>query len=221
MVAREKKENKGIKMSYKSFKNISNVCEKFKLDYKELNFIKEKKITINNYCIDRLMEFYGKGSSFTSETATSERITFPILYEVARIYDLPVWSQQKFNVDKSLNLTGTPDFIIAPAQIAERDFKLPVVCLGEAKKNDFEKGWGQVGAEMVAAQIANNNREIPVFGLVTDGKNWEFGKLENYIFTMNKSKIVAPDNLKEVFNTLNWLFCEARKNADQLLMLND
>ncbi len=207
-------------MSYKKFKDISDVCIKFNLTFEGINFIKTKEIIINNYCIDRLLEFFSTGSSFTSEIATCERITFPMIYEVARVYKLPVWSQTPFNVDKKLDLVGTPDFIIAPAQPAARQFKLPVVCLGEAKKNDFEKGWGQVGAEMVAAQIANKNKEIPIFGLVTDGKSWEFGKLEENAFTINNDVFQSPRELQKVFDILNWMFCEARKNADQLLMLN-
>ncbi len=31
-------------MSYKSFKNISEVCEKFNIDYEGKNFIQEKKL---------------------------------------------------------------------------------------------------------------------------------------------------------------------------------
>ncbi len=216
-------------MAYKNFKNVSVVCEAFKLKYEEINFIKQKNIKIEKPYIDRLMEFFERGSSFSSEAAISERIIFPIIYEVARIYDFPVWSQQRFDVDKKLKLTGIPDFIIAPGLIAERDFKLPVLCLGEAKKNDFEQGWGQVSAEMYAAQLANSRKcidtekakNVVIYGLVTDGKDWEFGKLEKDKIVINKDSFKAPRELKEVFNSLNWIFCEARKNADTLLAISE
>ncbi len=207
-------------MSYKSFKNISYVCEKFNIDYESKNFIQEKKIILNQYFLEKLNELLNDEGSFSSEAAISERILFPMIYEVAREYNLPVWSQLQFNVDKKLGLTGNPDYIIAPALRGKKGFKLPVVCLGEAKKKDFDEGWGQVGAEMYAAQIANKNNEIPIYGLVSDGQDWEFGKLENNKFTINKSKIVAPDNLQKVFDTLNWLFGKANSNLKVLLKKN-
>ncbi len=226
-------------MSYnKDFKNIGQVCEQFDFDIQKSVFIKRKKVKIAKYCFERLNEFFNTNTSFSTETAICERLIFPVIYEIARLYELPVWSQATFNVDKKLKLVGTPDFIIAPAQKAAYDFKLPVVFLGEAKKNDFEKGWGQVGAEMLAAQIANiqkikeelnkkekviSNQEInkikniAIYGLVTDGKSWEFGKLEKKQFTIDKEPLKTPRELQKVFDTLNWMFCEARKNADKLL----
>ena len=229
------------KKSFKSFKDISDVCESFDLEYEKKDYINSKKITLNSYFIDKLNEFFEYEGSFSSEAAICERIIFPILYEIAREYNLPVWSQLQFTVDKSLGLTGVPDFIIAPALRGNQKYKLPIVCLGEAKKDDFTGGWGQVGAEMYAAQLANVNKiredkeknnqifnkkleskikNITIYGLVSNGTDWEFGKLENNNFIINKSKIIAPDNLQKVFDTLNWMFCEARKNADQLLMMN-
>ncbi len=244
--------------SFKSFKDISDVCVKLNLKYQKGNFIEEKIFKPNKYFLETLMEFYDTNASFSSETAICERIIFPIVYQLAKINNLPVWSQLQFTADKELGLTGVPDYILAPAVEGELRYKLPIVCLGEAKKNDFVQGWGQVGAEMYAAQLANIKKikedlekdsltpmdkilniekenktsvkfdkkllnkikNITIYGLVTDGNEWEFGKLEDNKFIINKSKIVAPDNLQKVFETLNWMFCEARKNADQLLMLN-
>jgi hypothetical protein len=38
-------------------------------------------------------------------------------------------------------------------------------------------------AEMVAVQLINKNAQKSVYGIVTDGERWEFGKLENDVFT--------------------------------------
>ncbi len=229
-------------MAYnKDFKNISVVCENFDLKYLSQNFIKSKKFEINSYLKERLEEFFDDNSTFFSEVSICERIIFPIIYEVARKYDLPVWSQSPLNVNKQKKLTGITDFLIAPAIEGRLLFRNPIVCLGEAKKNDFEKGWGQVSAEMYAAQLSNidktkkqrekqqldfNNKllkkieSIPVFGLVTDGKDWEFGKLEKDKFTINKESFKTPSELNKTFNSLNWLFSEARKNVDLLLSMD-
>jgi len=91
-----------------------------------------------------------------------------------------------------------------------------VVCLGEAKKDDFVQGWAQVSAEMIAAQKLNDNEDIPIYGLVSTGELWKFGVLKNKIFTIDSNSISAPLFLNKVLNILNWMFCEARKNADTL-----
>jgi hypothetical protein len=61
----------------------------------------------------------------------------------------------------------------------------PIVMIVEAKKNDFEQGWGQCLAELIAAQKINDDLENPVFGIVTDGNLWQFGKLEHDCFYKN------------------------------------
>ncbi len=209
------------KTSFKSFKDISDVCESLHLKHNITNFIEEKKCVIDDYYYQIIIDFFKDKGSFSSEASICERIIFPIIYKVATMNSLPVWSQLKFTVDKSLGLTGVPDYIIAPAVEGGLRFKTPIVCLGEAKKDDFIGGWGQVGSEMFAAQTANKNKNIPIFGIVSNGHSWEFGKLEKNIITINENLLVTPRELQQLLNTLNWMFCEARKNADQLLIIND
>ena len=56
----------------------------------------------------------------------------------------------------------------------------PVITLVEAKKEDLNLGLGQCLAEMIAAQIFNqqNNQEInSIYGVISSGTNWRFLKL--------------------------------------------
>ena len=55
----------------------------------------------------------------------------------------------------------------------------------EAKRNDFDQGWGQCLAELVAAQKLNDQSDRVVYGIVTDGKRREIGKLIQNQFTQN------------------------------------
>jgi hypothetical protein len=79
----------------------------------------------------------------------------------------------------------------------------PSLCVIEAKRDDFEKGWAQAMAEMVASSLLDAKI---CYGIVTTGKIWEFGKLENNVFTIDPISISATDNLPKTFNTLNWMF---------------
>jgi hypothetical protein len=53
---------------------------------------------------------------------------------------------------------------------------------------------------------------------VTTGKIWEFGKLEDKLFTKVPDQVSATRELQEIFNMLNWLFNEANasiKNKEE------
>ena len=67
-------------------------------------------------------------------------------------------------------LSGTPDYFISTrSELGKLVVGTPLIMLVEAKKNDFEVGWGQCLAELVAAQKINEDTEHPVFGIVSDG----------------------------------------------------
>ena len=80
----------------------------------------------------------------------------------------------------------------------------PIVIVVEAKRSDFIEGWGQCLVELVAAQKINNDSTIPVYGIVTDGALWEFGKLAENLFTQNET-VLAVSDLKKVFGAIGYL----------------
>ena len=81
----------------------------------------------------------------------------------------------------------------------------------EAKKNDFEQGWGQCLAEMVAAQKMNDNPDFPLYGIVTDGITWQFGRLVADVFTRNRTNF-SLDNLPNLFGAVDSVFKAAQEN---------
>lgn len=118
-----------------------------------------------------------------TEKARSEMIIAPILLEVRRQvnYRIGLFSGSEFNVAPEKGLNGICDFLISLS--SENLFiKSPIVALVEAKKEDIKSGLGQCVAEMLAAQLFNQqeNNPIPViYGAVTSGNIWRFLKLEN------------------------------------------
>ena len=77
--------------------------------------------------------------------------------------------------------------------------------LVEAKKNDFEMGWGQCLAELVAAQKINADADFPVYGIVTDGDRWQFGRLVNATFTEEPMSFLLQD-LPALFGAIDAVF---------------
>jgi hypothetical protein len=47
--------------------------------------------------------------------------------------------------------------------------------LGDTIKQDFEGGWAQCVAEMIACQKLNQNDHLTVYGVVSTGILWDFG----------------------------------------------
>ncbi len=72
----------------------------------------------------------------------------------------------------------------------------PVIIVVEAKKENINAGFGQCAAEMVAAQIFNQQAAIEIttiYGAVTTGSIWQFLKLEGQILTIDLSEYYLKD----------------------------
>ncbi len=213
------KENKEEIISYSSFDELSDVCEMFEYEIEYNNFIKEKKVEINEFFKENILDDFADLTSHKNEYVICERLISPIISLISKNNKLKLWSHTNFKVkiNKNLTFSGEPDYLWAlPTVRGGSKFSKTVACLGEAKKDNFLKGWAQAGAEMLAAQVRNKNKNIPIYGLVSNGALWQLGKLEKNIFTIDNRSFSATDNLNKLFNVLNYFFCEVRKSADIL-----
>lgn len=116
-----------------------------------------------------------------TEKARSEMIITPILIELKRQLpdQISLFSGMEFNVDEQKGLTGFCDYIISHS-VEQLFIKSPVIMLVEAKNENIKSGLAQCIAEMVAAQLFNQQRHNPIetiYGAVTTGTNWKFIKL--------------------------------------------
>ena len=70
-------------------------------------------------------------------------------------------------------------------------------------------------AEMIAAQRLNENPEQEVFGIVSNGGVWQFGKLKSNLFTRNQTFYTIQE-LDKLFAAINYVFkqCELLLNAE-------
>ena len=198
-------------MSYGMFSTYEEVAIKFQIKLKEDAFIKEEPLNINPILFKLIDENLKSRRSYVSENAICETIISPILNIITRENNIPLWSHVRFDVSESEGLVGIPDFIIAPASDIGITFTKPIVCISEAKKDNFNEGWAQVLAEMIAAQIFNGNEPIEVYGIVTTGNFWEFGKLTKNSLTREIVSISATDNLQKLLNIINWIVITAKE----------
>ena len=200
-------------MPYGKFKSIAEVARTFDIEISgNVEFVSRLQIDIPDYEFKKIEKKLADDLNFINETTICERIISPILEIVADNYEmLRIWSHVPYNVDQEKGLVGEPDYLIAP-KTKYGDMEIPLLCIIEAKKDNFEEGWTQALAEMVAASLQGGKICL---GVVTTGNTWDFGKLENKIFIREPRKFSATVDLQEVFDVLNWTFSVAAACFDK------
>lgn len=146
-----------------------------------------------------------------SERAKSESIVYPLLQEVRRIlnFQVSLFSGRDFTVDPEKGLNGYIDYLISRSQ-EQLEIEAPVVVLVEAKRDNLNVGYGQCIAEMVAAQQFNQTNELPIstiYGVVTNGTQWRFMKLENKTVSIDLMDYPLPP-VNPILGTLVWIVKE-------------
>ena len=198
-----------------SYKNIGTVAKEFQIQYIRDNFITETEFSINDFFRQELELVFNEGVVDNSESAICENIIYPILKEVWKAYrnNFLLWSHQALNYDEKL--CGVPDYVLAKrSPLGSVVFDKPYFILVEAKKeSDFSEGWGQCLAEMIVVQRLNQIPEQTIFGIVSNGLIWQFGKLNIDIFTQNKIFYTIQE-LERLFAAINYVFqqCELQLN---------
>jgi len=194
-------------MAFSDFKAIPDVQEKFKITYATDDLLGTEEIVNPSDQFLSELEFSMKYIDvYASEGARCENVIYPILREVYKGYadTYALWVKKPLTYDDTLS--GTPDYFISTrSELGILTVGTPLIILVEAKKNDFEQGWGQCLAELVAAQKINDDPDTPVYGIVSDGERWQFGKLTGDAFTRHKTSF-SIDNIPTLFGAINAVF---------------
>jgi hypothetical protein len=198
-------------MAFSNYKSISAVVKKFQIKYFLENFMLEVDFPVKESFREELDLLFTDGVVDNSEDAICENLIYPILKEVWKSYrsKLTLWSHQALVYDE--DLSGIPDYTVTQRNpLATIVFDKPYFLTVEAKQDKFEEGWGQCLAEMIAVQRLNDNFENDIFGIVCNGKIWQFGKLKLDVFTRNKNLYVIQD-LDKLFGAVNYIFQQCEK----------
>ncbi len=195
-------------MAFSDFKTIPEVQEKFSIRHIENDFIAitETAITPSEQFLQELAFSRQYIDVFASESARCEAVIFPVLREVYKEYaeDYALWIKKPIVYDETLS--GTPDYFISTrSELGMLVVGMPLIMFVEAKKNDFEQGWAQCLAELVAAQKINGDANIPIYGIVSDGTFWQFGYLVGDAFTRNRTSF-SVDDLPTLFGAIDTVF---------------
>lgn len=207
-------------MSFQDFVSTDVALEKYDLTRRDEEIVDYNQIQpiLPSDILTRSLEFDLKHHpQILSEYALCERIIYPILREIWKRHSkLEVWSHIPIQVDEVLS--GVPDYLIA--RKSPRGFQrleIPLLAIVEAKREDFITGWGQCLAAMVAAQKLNSGIEpLPViYGMVTTGRIWELGKLENQVVTIHPFNL-SLTQLDLLLGVLDYLFVECEAQLEKI-----
>ncbi len=111
---------------------------------------------------------------------------------------------------QSDDLNGTVDYVAAPNRGYLDD---PLLCIVEAKKDDFEQGLAQCLVEMKACQWRNDQvgNRVDIYGIVTNGTVWQFYKFarDGQVYETLPYALI---NLDRILGALNFVFAQCAKN---------
>ena len=185
-------------MAYSDFK-LSNVSKIFELTITESSQLLADvpEIEASELLTTILKENIDLAVSINTEKARSEMIIVPILLEIRRKlnYQISLFSGIEFNVDPGKGLNGFCDFLMSNSQ-EQLFISSPILTIVEAKNDNLKAGLGQCIAEMVAAQLFNQqegNEISIIYGAVTTGTVWQFLELENKVVSIDLTEYFIRD----------------------------
>ena len=170
-----------------------------------------KPIDISKVLEEVLNENVPLGLTINTEKAKSELIISPILVELRKILDhkISLFSGIEFNVDPGKGLNGVCDFMIS-ASSTQILLTAPIIQIVEAKNENIKSGIPQCVAEMCAAQIFNERKNILlpiVYGIVTIGSSWKFMQLEGNKVTIDSMEYFI-DNTGKILGILRYMVAQ-------------
>ena len=122
--------------------------------------------------------------------------------------------KQKIKIWKGVALEGDIAQGEADYLITENKgyFDSPLLCVIEAKRDDFYQGLAQCLVEMKTCQYQNQqaHKSFDVFGIVTNGEGWKYFKLDQK--TAYETTLYSISDISTIIGGLRYLFTECKKN---------
>jgi hypothetical protein len=199
-------------MPYRNF-TLETVARKFGLNLLDLPFCESlPSADPQPAFLTIFQQWFRLAETAQSAKAKSELLVSPILVEVVQLTQkrVQLFSGQELNVDIEQGLDGVVDFLLSKSTTPYL-IEAPIVMLVEADKEGLDLGWGECVAEMIAAQkfnIGKGNEICVIYGSVTNGKLWQFLKLEDKNVTIDRHQyFVTP--VERILGILKWMADES------------
>ncbi|MEN8215678.1 MAG: hypothetical protein ABFS56_04745 [Pseudomonadota bacterium] len=187
-------------MSYSDYKGYStDQLEKiFKVQTAIGNLFENFKPSSNEYpetqkAVDEIKSRFALNED-ANEATRSHLLVTPVLLNacveknVGAFFEPPVNIEQKKTPDLPHQLNGKYDCALS---LHTYKFVTPIISVVEVKPTQIGKGIGQCMAEMYATLKVFEQSKV--YGIITDGVEWEFYLLENSVLTADKKGCYIGD----------------------------
>lgn len=202
-------------MAFTQFKNLGSVLLKYNLTATKDNFIVTENLSAPLRLVEDI-DFVLKYVDYdSSEAAICESVIYPVLLQVWKNFldTLFLYSHRSWTVDE--DLSGIPDYLItAISKYGPPIVGTPVLVAIEAKKDNFEEAWGQCAATMHAAQQTAENKNLTIYGIVSNGEQWEFACIKDNMFIRNSDFFNILD-LDKLYSALHFVLEDCKKQLSQ------
>lgn len=202
-------------MAFSDFKTVAQVIRRYPLKLEQNRFLPNASLDLPEWFLANMNFALDRKGTYESEQFFRESFIFPFLQLAwQRHQHLQLWINQSIVYDDVL--FGEPDYLLSiwPAGVVNQLVNRPLLAVMEAKKQDFEAGWAQCLAAMLACQKLNGEEPLKIYGIVTTGLLWEFGRLEGDVFTRDpRSYAITTPEI--VYALLDFVFTQCE---GQLLM---
>jgi len=186
-------------MSYSDYQTLKELTKKLAITYQVTDLFPTIQEVPPSVFLLHSLEVAKMLPSTFSEKSRSENLITPILFDVYEHshQSITIFSGCSLTINEQLS--GICDYIVAgKSRLLALDS--PIVCIVEAKNRSIEEGLAQAGAEMVAAQLFNQqeqNEIETIYGVVTNGIDWKFLKLSQNILMIDENMYFSSgENLK-------------------------
>ncbi|MBY0522734.1 MAG: hypothetical protein K2R98_05025 [Gemmataceae bacterium] len=199
-------------MAFGSYKSIGEVALPFQIAVGVESFVQPVPLPVNEQFRARLTITLRNMDVHMSEASVCEFLIAPVLWEIWQPHSdaLLLWSHVPLGAEEPL--IGVPDYYFSRRSPLGLVRDQPYVLVVQAKQDDFEEGWGQCLAAMLAAQRLNDRASRIIHGCVSNGSYWEFARLDCQEFTREEQGFVLSD-LPGLFAAWNYIIAQAREQA--------
>jgi hypothetical protein len=192
-------------MAFTQYKQLADVLIKYQIRYEEKPWKPSKRTKVPASLKADIKFTMQEVAYDNSEAAICENLIYPVLKGAWKAYakSLSIWSHQPIGEGE---LSGVPDYIISKrSPLGKIVFESPFVAVVEAKKDDFTSGWAQCGLEMYVMQSLNQDKTLPVHGIVSNGDTWEIARLDEAVFTKYQN-VFLIERLDDLFSAISEIF---------------
>ena len=200
-------------MPFASYASIGDVAHAHQVRYRRAEFVTPVAGPLGDAFRTELDFTLSEVPYDGTEFAACETLIYPLLREVWKPYrgSLTLWSHQPITYDE--DLCGVPDYLVARrSPLGPLILDVPYLLVVEAKKDDFTRGWGQCLAAMLAVQKLNTLPDQTLYGIATNGRAWEFGRLEGDEFTQDP-RLFSLSDLDDLAGALHFVMTRCREQV--------